>query len=72
MKPTYFDFTVKDLGATRRFFEQGFGWQGFGRCFEKISVPYEHYRIQTGDADKLGIDGVLAHLRTQRYLLTNH
>ncbi len=31
MKPTYFDFTVKDLGAPRRFFEQGFGW-----CFEKL------------------------------------
>jgi hypothetical protein len=31
MKPTYFDFTVKDLGAPRRYFEQGFGW-----CFEKL------------------------------------
>ena len=52
MKPAYFDFTVKDLGEARRFFEQVFGWR-----FEKFPMPYEYYRIQAGEAAEPGIDG---------------
>jgi predicted enzyme related to lactoylglutathione lyase len=52
MKPTYFDFTVKDLGQARAFFESVFDWR-----FEKYPMPYEYYRIQAGDSDELGIDG---------------
>ncbi len=52
MKPTYFDFTVEDLGKARRFFERVFGWR-----FEKFPMPYEYYRIQTGEPDEPGIDG---------------
>jgi predicted enzyme related to lactoylglutathione lyase len=52
MKPTYFDFTVKDLGEARAFFESVFGWR-----FEKFPMPYDYYRIQAGDRDELGIDG---------------
>ena len=52
MKPTYFDLTVIDLGAARRFFEQVLGW----RC-ERFPMPYEYYRIRAGAADEPGIDG---------------
>lgn len=52
MKPQYFDFTVGDLTAARRFFEALFGWR-----FERFPMPYEYYRIQTGNADEPGIDG---------------
>ena len=27
MKPTYFDLSVRDLGAARRFFEASLGWR---------------------------------------------
>jgi uncharacterized protein len=52
MKPTYFDLTVRDLGAARRFFEAALGWR-----FERFPMPYEYYRIQAGPADEPGIDG---------------
>lgn len=52
MKPTYFDLTVTDLDAARRFFEQVLGWR-----FEKFPMPYEYYRIQAGPTDEPGIDG---------------
>ena len=52
MKPIYFDLTVRNLGAARRFFEHIFGWQ-----FERFPMPYEYYRIQAGSADEQGIDG---------------
>jgi predicted enzyme related to lactoylglutathione lyase len=52
MKPIYFDFTVGNLSAARRFFEQVFGWR-----FEKFPMPYEYYRIQAGAPDEAGIDG---------------
>jgi predicted enzyme related to lactoylglutathione lyase len=52
MKPTYFDFTVTDLGKARAFFESVFGWR-----FERFPMPYEYYRIRAGDADEPGIDG---------------
>ena len=39
MKPTYFDFTVKNLDDARLFFETIFGWR-----FEKFPMPYEYYR----------------------------
>lgn len=52
MKPTYFDFTVKDLGKARAFFENVFDWR-----FEKFPMPYAYYRIQAGDPDEPGIDG---------------
>lgn len=52
MKPTYFDLTVTDLDAARRFFERVLGWR-----FEKFPMPYEYYRIQAGAAAEPGIDG---------------
>lgn len=52
MKPTYFDLTVTDLAAARRFFEGVLGWR-----FEKFPMPYEYYRISAGVADEPGIDG---------------
>jgi predicted enzyme related to lactoylglutathione lyase len=52
MKPTYFDLTVTDLQAARRFFEHVLGWR-----FEKFPMPYEYYRIQAGPPDEPGIDG---------------
>lgn len=52
MKPTYFDLTVTDLPAARRFFERALGWR-----FEKFPMPYEYYRIQAGPLDEPGIDG---------------
>ena len=52
MKPTYFDLTVRDLAAARRFFEAALGWR-----FERFPMPYEYYRIQAGPADEPGIDG---------------
>ena len=52
VKPTYFDLTVSDLAAARRFFEGVLGWR-----FEKFSMPYEYYRIQAGPTGEPGIDG---------------
>jgi predicted enzyme related to lactoylglutathione lyase len=52
MKPIYFDFTVENLSAARRFFGHVFGWR-----FEKFPMPYEYYRIQAGARDEAGIDG---------------
>lgn len=52
MKPTYFDLTVRDLDAARRFFEAVLGWR-----FERFPMPYEYYRIQAGGSDEPGIDG---------------
>lgn len=52
MKPTYFDFTVRDLGQAREFFEKVFGWR-----FERFPMPYEYYRIQAGPEGEPGIDG---------------
>jgi len=52
MKPTYFDLTVADLPAARRFFEQVLGWK-----FERFPMPYEYYRIAAGPPDEPGIDG---------------
>lgn len=52
MKPVYFDLTVKDIGAARRFFERVLGWR-----FERFPLPYEYYRIHAGPAEQPGIDG---------------
>lgn len=53
MKPTYFDFTVKDLDTAKSFFEHVFDWR-----FEKFpGMPYDYYRIQAGAEDEPGIDG---------------
>lgn len=52
MKPTYFDFTVENIGAARQFFERVFNWR-----FERFPMPYEYYRIQAGNPDEPGIDG---------------
>lgn len=52
MKPIYFDFTVADLDAARRFFERVFGWR-----FQKFPMPYEYYRVEAGAPDEPGIDG---------------
>ena len=53
MKPTYFDFTVKDLDTAKSFFEHVFDWR-----LEKFSgMPYDYYRIQAGAEDEPGIDG---------------
>jgi len=52
MKPQYFDLTVKDVAAARRFFAAVLGWQ-----FEPFPMPYEYYRIKAGPAEESGIDG---------------
>ncbi len=52
MKPIYFDLSVKDLPAARKFFERAFGWK-----FERFPMPFEYYRITTGPPDEPGIDG---------------
>jgi predicted enzyme related to lactoylglutathione lyase len=52
MKPTYFDLTVTDVVAARRFFEVVLGWR-----FERFPMPYEYYRIQAGPTGEPGIDG---------------
>jgi uncharacterized protein len=57
MKPTHFDFTVRDLGAARRFFEAALGWR-----FERFPMPGELYSIQAGPAGEPGIDGSIGAL----------
>ena len=52
MKPMYFDFTVRDVGKARAFFENVFGWR-----FQKFPMSYEYYRIQAGPEGEPGIDG---------------
>jgi uncharacterized protein len=52
MKPTYFDLTVTDVAAARRFFEMVLGWR-----FEPFPMPYEYCRIAAGPPDEPGIDG---------------
>ena len=52
MKPTYFDFTVRNVKDARQFFERVFDWQ-----FEKFPMPYDYYRIQAGAENERGIDG---------------
>ena len=53
MKPTYFDFTVRDLDVAKSFFEEVFEWR-----LEKFpGMPYEYYRIQAGAENEPGIDG---------------
>jgi hypothetical protein len=52
MKPTYFDLSVRDVGAARRFFEASLGWR-----FERFPMPYEYYRIEAGALGEPGIDG---------------
>ena len=53
MKPTYFDFTVKDLDQAKSFFEQVFDWK-----LEKFSgMRYDYYRIHAGAENEPGIDG---------------
>ena len=52
MKPSYFDFTVKDLDKAKTFFEHVLDWR-----FEKYPMPYEYYRIQAGPEGEPGIDG---------------
>lgn len=52
MKPTYFDLTVEDVAAAKKFFGHVFGWH-----FEKFPMPYEYYRIQAGAEEEAGIDG---------------
>jgi hypothetical protein len=58
MKPTYFDLTVSDLDAARRFFERVLQWR-----FERFPMPYEYYRIQAGPAEEAGIDGGVGSIR---------
>ena len=58
MKPTYFDMTVADLGAARKFFESVLGWR-----FERFPMLYEYYRIQAGPAEEPGIDGGIGALK---------
>jgi hypothetical protein len=52
LKPQYFDLTVVDVEAARRFFEVCLGWR---------FVPFEsipgYYRIQAGEPADPGIDG---------------
>lgn len=52
MKPTYFDFTVRDVARAKSFFETVLGWR-----FQNFDMPYEYHRIQAGRANEPGIDG---------------
>lgn len=52
MKPVYFDFTVRDVGEARKFFQAVFDWK-----FERFPMSYEYYRIQAGLESEPGIDG---------------
>lgn len=58
MKPTYFDFTVKNLKDTRQFFEYVLGWR-----FERFPMPYEYYRITAGGPEEPGIDGGIGEIK---------
>ena len=58
MKPAYFDLSVENLKEARQFFENIFNWR-----FEKMSLPFEYYRIQAGDPDEPGIDGWIGELK---------
>ncbi len=58
MKPSYFDLSVENLKEARQFFENVFGWR-----FEKMPLPFEYYRIQTGDHDEPGIDGGIGEIK---------
>ncbi|MGE5115520.1 MAG: VOC family protein [Betaproteobacteria bacterium] len=53
MKPAYFDLSVRDPAAARRFFETVLGWR-----FERFpGMPYAYWRIQAGPPGEPGIDG---------------
>ena len=53
MKPMYFDLSVRDPAAARRFFEAVLGWR-----FERFEgMPYDYWRIAAGPAAEAGIDG---------------
>jgi predicted enzyme related to lactoylglutathione lyase len=58
VKPTYFDLTVSDLDAARRFFEAVLGWR-----FERFPMPYEYYRNQAGPEEEPGIDDGIGAVR---------
>lgn len=55
MKPTYFDLTVRDVGAARRFFSAVLGW-----TYTEFAPGY--FRIQAGSEGEPGIDGGMAAL----------
>ena len=52
LKPQYFDLTVMDVEAARRFFEACLGWR-----FVAFDPIPGYYRIQAGAPDEPGIDG---------------
>lgn len=52
MKPQYFDLTVMDVDAARRFFEACLGWR-----FEPFGPIPGYYRITAGGPEEPGIDG---------------
>ncbi|MCW4030724.1 MAG: VOC family protein [Candidatus Bathyarchaeota archaeon] len=61
MKPVYFDLTVFDVEATRKFLENVFDWR-----FEKFPMPYEYYRIQAGPENEPGIDGGVGEVKDSK------
>lgn len=52
MKPAYFDLTVPDVEAARRFFEACLGWR-----FAPFAPFPGYYRIEAGAPEEPGIDG---------------
>lgn len=56
MRPSYFDLTVSDVSAAKRFFAAVLGWK-----FTDFAPGY--FRISTGGDDEPGIDGGVAALR---------
>lgn len=52
MKPRYFDLTVADVEAARRFFEACLNWR-----FVPFGPIPGYYRIQAGEPEEAGIDG---------------
>jgi uncharacterized protein len=52
MKPIYFDLTVKDLPASRKFLEEVLSWQ-----FTPFPMSFDYLRIEAGPPGEQGIDG---------------
>lgn len=50
----HFEFPTTDLAASRKFYENVFGWH-----FHRADMPEEYWLISTGDPGTPGIDGAM-------------
>lgn len=60
----HFEIPADDPERSIKFYETVFGW-----TIEKWDGPIEYWLIITGDEDKPGIDGGLAHRKIQKPVL---